>query len=179
MERTDEDLVMDCLAGDRFAFAELVRRHQYRVVAMAHRALRDASLAEDLAQEVFVRAFRSLRKFEPGRRFGPWLMAIAANRIRDHYKSRQRRGEVEFEVDDLGASDSSPVDQAAARELLVRLETGIGDLPEETREILRLRFILGFDYDEVAEALGLPLGTIKSRISRARSALRKVLGDVV
>ncbi len=179
MERSDEDLVADCLAGDRFAFAELVRRHQSRVVGMAHRALRDSALAEDLAQEAFVRAFRSLGKFEPGRRFGPWLMAIAANRIRDHHKSRQRRGEVEFEMDDVSASDSSPVDQAAARELLTRLEAGIGDLPEETREILRLRFKLGYDYEEVAETLGLPLGTIKSRISRARSALRKVLGDVV
>jgi RNA polymerase sigma-70 factor, ECF subfamily len=180
LDRSDEELVADCLGGDRSAFAQLVGRHQSRVIAMANRALRDGAQAEDLAQEVFVRAYRSLSRFEPSRRFGPWLMAITANRIRDHYKSRARRNEVPFEVDDLTPGEgSTPADQAAARQVLVRLEAGIGTLPEETREILRLRFMLGYDYEEVAETLSLPLGTIKSRISRARSALRHILGEVV
>ncbi len=179
MERTDEELVEDVRAGDRLAYGVLVRRHQARVIGLAQRYLRDAALAEDLAQEVFVRAYRSLARFETGRRFGPWLMAITANRVRDHAKGRARRNEVEFEVEALGASDASPLEQASAREQLVRLEAGISALPDETREILRLRFIDGLDYEEVAETLALPLGTIKSRISRARTALRKVLGDVV
>jgi len=122
MERTDEELVEDVRAGDRLAYGILVRRHQSRVIGVAQRYLRDAALAEDLAQEVFVRAYRSLGRFESGRRFGPWLMAIAVNRVRDHAKGRARRNEVAFEVEDLGASDSSPVEQAAARELLERID---------------------------------------------------------
>lgn len=180
MERTDEELVRECLAGDNAAYGVLVRRYQSRVVAVANRALRDNALAEDLAQEVFVRAYRSLRRFQLGRRFGPWLMAICGNRIRDHLKARARRGEVVWELDRTSASnESTPLERATARQMLARLEVGIKGMPEETREVLRLRFVLGLDYDEVAETLGIPLGTVKSRISRARSALREMMGDLL
>ena len=76
MKRTDEELVRDCLAGEREAFGSLVERYEKRVYGVAYRALRDTALAEDLAQEVFLRAYRSLKGFKPGKRFGPWLMAI-------------------------------------------------------------------------------------------------------
>lgn len=180
MDRTDEELVQECLAGDTAAYGELVRRHQQRVVAVAFRALRDRALAEDLAQEVFLRAYRSLARFQTGRRFRPWLMAIAANRIRDHLKARARRNEVTWELDRTAATGTStPLDRAAARQMLQRLEAGVADMPEETREVLRLRFVVGLDYDEVAESLEIPLGTVKSRISRARVALRRLFGEVL
>ena len=179
MDRTDEELVRECLDGDTAAYGVLVRRYHRRVIEVGYRALRDGALAEDLAQEVFLRAYRSLGGFDEGRRFGAWLMGIAANRVRDHIKSRVKRGEVSWDVvPPAGTGESTPLDQAEARQLLARVEAGVATMPEETREVLRLRFVLGLDYEEVAEVLGMPLGTVKSRISRARGALRDVLGEV-
>ena len=180
MDPTDEELVRNCLAGQTEAYSELVRRYESRVLNFAHRALNDRALAEDLSQEVFVRAYRSLGRFRQDRKFRPWLMAIAANRIRDHLKSRGRRQEVTWDLSQTEKSrESDPLDRAAARQLLNRLETRIQALPEETQEILRLRFKLGLDYDEVAETMGLALGTVKSRISRTRVLLRKSLSEVM
>lgn len=179
MDRTDEELVQECLAGDRSAYGELVKRHNGRVKAIAYRGLRDEALAEDLAQEVFIRAYRSLHRFQIGRRFGPWLSAITANRIRDHLKSRARRGEVSWDLERTSEASATPLDRAAARQMLSRVGQGVAKMPEETREVLRLRFVLGLDYEDVAAALDLPLGTVKSRISRARGALRKELGEIL
>ena len=166
----------ECLEGDRSAYGELVRRHQGRVHGIAFRALRDEALAEDLSQEVFIRAFRSLHRFQQGRRFGPWLMAITSNRIRDHLKARTRRGEVTWEMDrHQPVRESTPLERAAARRTLSRVESAIMDMPDETREVLRLRFTLGLDYDDIAAALEIPLGTVKSRISRARTLLKDIL----
>ena len=176
MDRTDEDLVRECLEGDRSAYGELVRRHQGRVHGIAYRALRDESLAEDLAQEVFIRAFRSLHRFQQGRRFGPWLMAITSNRIRDHLKARTRRGEVTWEMDrHQPIKESTPLERAAARRTLSQVERAVSEMPDETREVLRLRFTLGYDYDDIAETLNIPLGTVKSRISRARTMLKDLM----
>ena len=178
MNSTDEDLVRECLEGDTGAYGELVRRHQARVYGIAYRALRDEALAEDLAQEVFIRAYRSLHRFQEGRRFGPWLMAITSNRIRDHLKARTRRGEVTWVMDrHEPAKTSTPLERAAARRTLARVEHAVSEMPDETREVLRLRFHLGFDYDDISEALGVPLGTVKSRISRARALLKEQLGE--
>ena len=180
MDQTDEELVRECLAGDSASYGVLVRRHYQRVVAVAYRALRDGALAEDLAQEVFLRAYRSLRRFEPSRRFRPWLMAITANRIRDFFSTRARRGQIAWELDPIAkAGESTPLDRAQARQMLARGDEAVALMPEETREVLRLRFVLGLDYDDVAETLGIPLGTVKSRISRARVSLRETLGEVL
>ena len=179
MDRTDEQLVAESLAGDRSAYGELVKRHHGRIKAIAYRGLRDDALADDLAQEVFIRAYRSLHRFQVGRRFGPWLSAIAANRVRDHLKSRARRAEVTWDLDRTSDLSATPLDRAAARQMLHRVEEGVANMPDETQEILRLRFGLGLDYDDVAQTLDIPIGTVKSRISRARSALRKQLGEVL
>jgi RNA polymerase sigma-70 factor (ECF subfamily) len=178
MDRSDEELVRDTLDGEVSAYDILVSRYHRRVVYVAYRALRDASLAEDLAQEVFLRAYRSLGRFQMERRFGPWLMAIAGNRIRDHLKARKRRNEITWEPDrPTGSDDVTPLQQAESRQLLRRVVAGIEDMPDETQDVLRLRFVLGLDYEEVASALELPLGTVKSRISRARGALRLLLKE--
>jgi RNA polymerase sigma-70 factor (ECF subfamily) len=180
LDRTDEELVAECLSGDTAAYGVLVKRHHRKVVAVAWRALRDGALAEDLAQEVFLRAYRSLPRFQVGRRFSPWLMAITSNRIRDYMKTVGRRREVSFDLSEAYTSaNATPLDRAVARQSLAQLQKGISDMPEETQEVLRLRFILGLDYDDIAEELSIPLGTVKSRISRARTALRALMGEVL
>jgi len=180
LSRTDEELVVECLEGDSSAYSELVKRHHRKVLMVAFRALRDMGLAEDLAQEAFLRAYRSLPRFQVGRRFSPWLMAITANRIRDYMKARKKRGELSWELDRTSATgEATPLERATARQTLARVEGAIAQMPEETQEVLRLRFVLGLDYEDVAEALDIPLGTVKSRISRARKSLREVIGDLV
>ena len=103
-------------------------------------------------------------------------MAITSNRIRDHLKARTRRGEVTWEMDrHQPIKESTPLERAAARRTLSQVERAVSEMPDETREVLRLRFTLGYDYDDIAETLNIPLGTVKSRISRARTMLKDLM----
>ena len=179
MDLSDEQLVQETLNGNPTAYTQLVQRYQRRIIALAFRALRDNGLAEDLAQEVFLRAYRSLRHFQTHRRFGPWLITIASNRIRDYLRTRTRRNEVTWEFERVSMdSNDLALNKAVSRQNLERIAKGIENMPKETAEVLRLRFIQGMDYEEIATSLEVPVGTIKSRISRARTTLRTLMEEV-
>jgi RNA polymerase sigma-70 factor (ECF subfamily) len=179
VDPSDEQLVQETLNGNPRAYTQLVQRYQSRVIALAFRALRDNGLAEDLAQEVFLRAYRSLRHFQINRRFGPWLITIATNRIRDYLRTRTRRNEVTWEFDRVSMdAEEMALNKAVSRQVLERIANGIEKMPKETAEVLRLRFIQGLDYEEIATTLEVPVGTIKSRISRARTTLRNLMEEV-
>jgi len=177
---TDAELVHGALAGSERAFRDLVRRYQRPVFAVIVRIIRDPSRAEELAQDTFVKAFRALHTYDPRRGFSPWLLAIAHHAAIDEL----RKAEPEtVSIDDLGkaaggaASEIADPDPAtparlAERAALARaLEMAVGRLRPEYRELVALKYDADLDYQEIAEMTGLPVGTIKSYLHRARKEL--------
>ena len=170
----ERDLVVQAKRGDRRAFGRLLRLHQRRVFALGMRWLRNADDADDLVQETFVRAWQALRRFDESRPFAPWILTIAANRA----KTMAGRARPLEEVDEqIVWEGPSPLDEAetSLRSRVVR--AAVNALPEEQRVVLHLRAVEDLSYREIAEALDLPIGTVMSRLSRARETLRKRLGE--
>jgi RNA polymerase sigma-70 factor (ECF subfamily) len=185
---TDVELVELALAGSEEAFRLLVVRYERPLFSLVVRMVRDAALAEDLAQEAFVRAFRALRHFDRSRKFSSWLFKIAHNLTIDHL--RRRTLDTESLETPLGSGDgertleSKLADDDALQpdryveqgDLTVALERAIAALRPEYREVILLRFVEGLAYQEIAEILSVPLGTVKTNIHRARKELAVVLG---
>jgi RNA polymerase sigma-70 factor, ECF subfamily len=168
--------------GDQAAFASLVRLYQRRAYAAAYSYVHNRDDALELAQDAFVRAFRAIRRFKPDRPFYPWLYRIIRNTCLNHLKKKRRRGEQSleqltesgFDVHDLGLTP----DEAANREdVRAALLAALAELSPQQREILRLRELLEFSYAEIADTLGIPQGTVMSRLHGARKALRAVLEE--
>jgi RNA polymerase sigma-70 factor (ECF subfamily) len=172
-EEPERGLVERAKRGDRSAFGRLLRRHQRRVFALGLRWLRNADDADDLVQETFVRAWQALHRFDESRPFAPWLLTIAANRART-MAARARPGE---EIDEETAwHGPSPADDAESSALARDVRAAVAALPEEQRVVLHLRAVEELSYREIADALDVPIGTVMSRLSRARETLRKRLG---
>jgi RNA polymerase sigma-70 factor (ECF subfamily) len=184
---TDERLVERSLAGEREAFEQLVRRHQKALVNHLYRLTGQRESALDLAQDVFIKVYVSLRSFDPRYRFTTWLYRIASNCAIDHLRRKQpqvcsftrarddeRREPAE---DSVPGSDPSPHDMLRARELADRLEASVRALPNRYRQLLLLRHRQHCRYDEIARITSLPLGTVKNRIFRGREMLRHMLAD--
>lgn len=177
-EQSDEHLVTDVMAGRRGALTALVERHYGSVLGYLYRlAGGDRQLAEDLAQETFASLLRQA-SYQSGRAFKPWLYAIATNLARDHFKSAAvRHGSAEGEAALAEQLDRSPgpEDQVIAAEGAAEVAAAVGSLPEEYRAALLLRYYHGLSLHEIAEALGVPLGTVKSRLSVGTRRLRGLL----
>lgn len=167
------------------AFAELVRRFQGRVMNLISRVLNDRESADDLAQEVFVRIYVHRRNYRRGSKFSTWLFTIAANLAKNEIRRRVRKRHW-FSLDALQdlLKDSAPqladptesqersMERAQLQELMAR---AIGTVPEKYRLALVLRDVEGLPYEEIADVLGIPGGTVRSRINRARSMLKRKL----
>ena len=158
------ELARSARGGDMRSFEALVRRYQRRVYALAYQHLRDADEAQDLAQEVFVTLFRNLRRFDPERPFEPWFWRLAGNVAASY---RRRRRAAPLELSDQSAGES--------RRDTLPLESALADLSSDLRLPVLLHYYLDRPLDEVAEALGLSLSAVKSRLHRARAILRRVL----
>ena len=182
---SDEDLMGRVAEDDERAFPELVRRYQGRVTNLVSRVLNDRECADDLAQEVFVRVFVHRRNYRRGSKFSTWLFTIAANLAKNEIRRRVRRRNW-FSLDALQEvlGDSAPqlADSTEGRETRMEREQlrdavgrAITAVPEKYRLSLVLRDIEGLSYEEIAEALGIPGGTVRSRINRARSMLKRKL----
>ena len=170
---TDQDVVQRCLAGDPDAFATLVERYGGRVYNVALRITNDPDAANDCAQEAFIRAYRALHQYDPALPFGPWLYRIATNASLNYV---QRWRGHETAVEELPESADEPDDRPEAttlrREEVAEVVAAMADLPAAYRAALTLRHMQQLSYQEVADALGIPLGTVKTHLHRARAALK-------
>ena len=167
-------------AGDLSAFNELVVEYQSLVYNLCMRMLGQQQAAEDAAQEAFINAWRSIRSFR-GDSFRAWLLRIAANLCRDELRRRGRRPSssldtaLEAGMPDPQDEESLPEESALNAELRVSLEAALAELPEEQRTAIVLCDVEGLDYAEIAVAMRTSLGTVKSRIARARMRMREVM----
>ena len=182
----DRTLVEEAMAGNLDAFETLVRRYQTRVVNFALAMLRDTGEAEDVAQETFIRAYRSLGRFRGESLFKTWLYTIATNAARTAIERRGRRERVgDQSLDDdaktLSANNVPSGDPDAETTLMTRdaIDRALATLSDDLRVAVVLRDVEGFDYKEIAKVTGAPIGTVESRIFRARRQLRTLLQPLV
>ena len=179
----DQELVAQAAAGSREAFDDLVRRHQVSIVTLARALTNGSADAEDLAQDVFVRVWRSLRGFRGDSTFRTWLHRIAVNVIHSHHGrvSRLRQlfppapRDVDEEMDDPIERARDPGDMEADVVLRDAIDKALAALPDELRVAVTLRDVQGLDYKEIAGVLGVPIGTVESRIFRGRQRLKPLL----
>jgi len=183
---SDHVLVLKAQAGDREAFGELVARYMRRAYYAALGLTGSHDDALDLSQEAFVRAYRARASLDPDRPFYPWLYQIVRrlcfNMQRDRRTRRRRMEEATPWLQDQAgarAAASDPARSAERSELRGRLELAIDKLPEREREVLVLKEFEGLRYREIAELLGIPIGTVMSRLYTARRNLAEILGDVL
>ena len=172
---SDSDLVSMTLGGTTEAFATLVERYDRAVYHLAYRTVRDAEEARDVAQEAFFKAFRSLRTFKPGAKFSTWIFAIAYHACCDRLSRRKRYSNEEFP--ERADATPGPETQAIAADEARRLRAAIDALPEKYRTAITLYHLQGRQYEEIAQVLGIPLGTVKTHLFRAKEQLRKLLND--
>jgi RNA polymerase sigma-70 factor (ECF subfamily) len=188
---TDQEVVVQAKTGQDAAYRELVRRYERPVFSLVYRMVRDRELAEDLAQETFVKALNAIESYRPEFKFSSWIFKIANNAAIDHLRRRELDtlsldGSPNADTPDameattLQISDrtETPLEELEARELGGAIETAIGRLRPEYRACILLRHVEGRPYEEIAEMLSLPLGTVKTYIHRARNELRQALGDL-
>jgi RNA polymerase sigma-70 factor (ECF subfamily) len=172
------ELVERCLQGDQAAWEEIVRAHRRKVFNLAYKFVGRHDEAEDLTQDIFLRIFKALHTFDRRANFQTWLISISRNLCIDHYRSmRKERATVAREVDASELSpaspDRGPDRQLEATDLKDLVRRALAGLPPNLREAVVLRDLQEFSYLEIAERLGLPEGTVKSRINRGRLELAK------
>jgi RNA polymerase sigma-70 factor (ECF subfamily) len=176
VDAIEAGLLAKARGGDRFAFEEIVKRYQRRVYGVAFRIVRRHDVADDVAQEAFIRAHRALCSFDLSRPFGPWICRIAANLSVNHTRSPEAREEGlpegHAETPSVAAGPLDGVLDAEARQVL---DAALARLPAEQRAVFVLRAIEELSYKEIADALEISLGTVMSRLSRAREKLREAL----
>lgn len=181
---SDQLLVERSVAGDQRAFELLVIKYQRRIQRLIGRMVRDTDLVEDIAQETFIRAYRALHQFRGESQFYTWLYRIATNTAKKHLLQLKRDRVVfegSFQADDEGDETSrqksepttseTPESILAAREIAAAVNAVLEELPDELRQAITLREMEGLSYEEIAELMNCPIGTVRSRIFRAREAV--------
>jgi len=182
---TDEKLVQLALDGDEEAFGLLVRRYQRRLTAFLSQLVGDLELARELSQEAFVRAWSALARFDPKYRFSTWLFRIAHNLGIDQLRRRRLKTVSLYRTDAEGAevevvvpdTEKDPLGHLENHVLASELRQVIDELRPEYRELVLLRHFAGLSYQEIADFKEMPLGTVKNKLFRAHSVLRKALAE--
>ncbi len=177
----EADLVRAAQSGDEGAFAEIVRHFQRPVYRVAYALTRNPSDADDLAQETFVRAYQAIGRFRVGEPLYPWLSRLAVNLAYSLFRTRRRRPETSIEpLVEAGRqwpAEDDPAERAAETERHDRLGAAFATLSPEHQAVLALRVVEDLPYDEIARVLGIPAGTVMSRLFRARAELRARLKE--
>lgn len=176
----DHALVVRVQQGDKKAFDLLVLKYQLRLSKLVSRFLRNQSDVPDVVQEAFIKAYRALPNFRGESAFYTWLYRIAINTAKNHLVAQSRKSPANSidvqDAEDYGASEwlkefASPEREALASELEITIHRAMGDLPSDLREAITLREIEGLSYEDIAAAMDCPIGTVRSRIFRAREAI--------
>jgi len=181
---TDQILVERVRAGDKSAFDLLVKRYQHKIIGLIGRYVQDQSEALDVAQETFIKAYKALDSFRGESAFYTWLYRIATNTAKNYLVTRNRRPPgTDIDIDDVLQAESeselrdieTPENNLYRDELFGVMASALEALPEELRVALTLRELEGMSYEDIAEVMGCPIGTVRSRIFRARDAIDKEL----
>jgi RNA polymerase sigma-70 factor (ECF subfamily) len=179
-EQLDEDLVLRVQRGDKSAFDFLVIKYQHRIIQLVNRYIKDPSEAQDVAQEAFIKAYRALADFRGEAAFYTWLYRIAINTAKNYLLSRLRRSSnYQVDIQEAEALENAPQLQGLEtperellnQEIIDAINAVIEELPEEMRTAIILREFEGMSYEEIAEAMDCPVGTVRSRLFRAREAI--------
>jgi len=174
-------LVRAAQGGDQAAFTEIVKRYQRAIYRLGYGLTRNAADADDLAQETFVRAYRALERFRVGEPLYPWLSRITMNLAFSLHRYRKRRPETSIEpLVEAGQQwgvDDDPAEHAAESEQRERMQAAFAELSEEHQAVLGLRVLQDMSYEQIATTLNVPVGTVMSRLSRARVELRRRMAE--
>lgn len=183
-EQLDQDLVLRVQRGDKSAFDLLVIKYQHRIVHLVNRYVKDPSEAQDVAQDSFIKAYRALPDFRGDSAFYTWLYRIAINTAKNYLLARNRRFmDYELEIEDAEHVENAlqlrnldtPENLLMNEQIMSVIQSAIDKLPEEMRIAITLREFEGMSYEEIAEAMDCPIGTVRSRIFRAREAIDEKL----
>jgi len=186
----DAELVARVQKGDRVAFGLLAEKYRRKIERLIGRLVRDPAEVEDLTQETFIKAFRAIDAFRGDSAFYTWLYRIALNTAKNHLVSARRQVETlttsveddegeHFELLDTQGSDETPERLLLSREIAETVQAAIDDLSEELRTAIQLRELDGLSYEEIAQVMGCPIGTVRSRIFRAREAIAQRLRPLI
>ena len=187
-EPVDRELVRRVQGGDKTAFDMLVLRYQHKIIQLISRYIKDSGEAQDIAQESFIKAYRALPRFRGDSAFYTWLYRIAINTAKNHLVARSRRpsdNEIDvqdaeqFEGADRLKEQATPEHLLLSDEIADTIKLAIEELPEELRTAISLREFEGMSYEEIAQTMVCPVGTVRSRIFRAREAIDKKLKSLV
>ena len=185
---TDQQLVARVQKGDKRAFDLLVLKYQHKIFAIISRFIKDPVEVQDVAQEAFIKAYRAMGNFRGDSAFYTWIYRIAINTAKNHLVSRGRRppsSDVEIEDAEIYTTGdqlkdvASPEQNIARDQLQVEVQKAIMGLPEDLRTAVTLREVEGFSYEDIAEVMGCPVGTVRSRIFRAREAIDQHIAPLV
>jgi len=187
-ESTDKELVKRVQKGDKGAFDLLVLKYEHKIVNLVMRYVRDPETALDISQEAFIKAYRALPRFRGDSAFYTWLYRIAVNTAKNHLAALRRRpADIELDLQDpdqyglhakLKETDT-PEAVTLSQELQETLERAIQSLPDDLRTAIVLRELDGMSYEEIAQTMDCPVGTVRSRIFRARDAIGKKVGTLI
>ncbi len=168
-DESDLELVKRTKSGDTDAFSVLVQRHQHVVYNLAYRYMRDAGLAEDMAQEAFLKGFRLLKGFRGDCRFSTWMYRVTSSVCLSEIARRKKRGEVQFDPRHGGTGEDGKIEARDTAEIIRRCVT---QLPERYATIITMYYLKETPYEEIASAMEIPIGTLKTWMFRARKELR-------
>ncbi len=175
---SDEELAFKAVRGDKEAFAELVHRYQKPIFALAYRMVGNREDARDIAQEAFLKSYRALARFKENSRFSPWLYSIANNLCIDALRRKGRNNvSLDEPLPDGGerqvAGGVDPLKQLETQETSLQVQKAINALPAKFKNVLVLRHMQELSYEEISQALDIPVSSVKTHLFRAREALRK------
>jgi RNA polymerase sigma-70 factor (ECF subfamily) len=176
-QQSDQQLIEQALAGDGPAYGRLVTKYQRAIYALARRMLRDHDLADEAAQETFVKAYFALKQYDPSFRFYTWLSRIAFNLCCDSLKQRKRT--IPLDIAPEPQSGDDPLEETEQNDTCARIRSQIDRLPHDQRAVLLLRVDKELSYEDISSVLRIPMGTVMSRLHRARQALSGALKDVL